>query len=129
MVKAITSFSGISVTDSIKAKEFYVGTLGLKLENEEMGLHILLPGGGRLFLYEKYDHQPATFTILNLVVSNIDEAVDDLVSRGIKFERYDNMPSAQDDKGVLRGLSVNQGPDIAWFKDPSGNILSLLQEK
>ncbi len=124
----IASFSGFSVNDIKKAKEFYVGILGLKLLNEKMGLDLELPKASRVFVYEKADHTPATFTVLNFVVANIDTAVDDLVSKGIVFEEYDLGNGAkQDEKGVLRGLSANMGPNIAWFKDPAGNILAVLQ--
>jgi hypothetical protein len=78
-----------------------------------------------VFAYPKKDHQPATFTILNLVVDNIDEAVDDLTTRGVRFEHYDSGPKT-DAKGILRGKAQNLGPDIAWFKDPAGNFLSVL---
>jgi hypothetical protein len=94
-----------------------------------MGLNFVLPTGGRVFIYLKADHRPATFTILNFIVDNIDDAVSELSSKGISFERYDNMPGKQDQKGILRGLDAKQGPDIAWFKDPAGNILSVLQDK
>ena len=129
MFKAQAAFSGFTVDDLAKAKEFYTQTLGLTLADEAMGLQLELPGGGRLFIYSKDDHQPATFTVLNFVVENIDEAVDELAGQGIVFEHYDNMPAAPDEKGILRGLSAGQGPDIAWFKDPAGNILSVLQDK
>jgi predicted enzyme related to lactoylglutathione lyase len=129
MLKAQAAFSGISVDDISRAKEFYTQVLGLALDDETMGLQLKLPGGGALFIYEKDGHQPATFTVLNFVVENIDEAVDELVKSGVTFERYDNMPNQQDEKGVARGLGTNQGPDIAWFKDPAGNILSVLQDK
>ena len=129
MLKAQAAFSGFSVDDLAKAKEFYTQTLGLKLMDDKMGLQLSLPGGGAVFVYDKKDHQPATFTILNFIVENIDEAVDELAALGVSFERYDNMPSPQDEKGVARGLAANQGPDIAWFKDPAGNILSVLQDK
>jgi len=129
MFTAKAAFSGFSVDDLAKAKEFYTEALGLKLADEEMGLNFQLPGGGGVFIYPKEDHQPATFTILNFVVDNIDEAVDELVGRGVTFEHYDNMPVAPDEKGILRGLAASQGPDIAWFKDPAGNILSVLQNK
>jgi catechol 2,3-dioxygenase-like lactoylglutathione lyase family enzyme len=128
MFKAQAAFSGFSVDNLEKAKEFYTKTLGLELEDDKMGLQFKLPNGGSIFIYDKPDHQPATFTILNLVVGNIDEAVDELVSQGVKFEKYENMPFKQDEKGVARGLSANQGPDIAWFKDPAGNILSVIQD-
>jgi catechol 2,3-dioxygenase-like lactoylglutathione lyase family enzyme len=121
------AFSGISVNDLGKAKAFYTETLGLHLENEEMGLQFQLPGGGSLFIYPKENHEPATFTVLNFVVDAIDEAVDELTKKGVTFERYEGFD--QDEKGIARGLSANKGPDIAWFKDPAGNILSILQDK
>lgn len=129
MFKAQAAFSGFSVDDLEKAKQFYTEVLGLTLSDETMGLQLQLPGGGALFIYSKDGHQPATFTVLNFVVENIDEAVDELVGRGVSFEHYDNMPAPQDEKGVARGLAAHQGPDIAWFKDPAGNILSVLQDK
>ena len=122
-----SAFSGISVNDLGAAKQFYSDVLGLKLTDETMGLDFDLPGGGSLFVYSKDDHQPATFTVLNFVVTDIDSAVKALTGKGVVFERYDNMPGQQDDKGVMRGLSAKQGPDIAWFKDPAGNILAVLQ--
>jgi catechol 2,3-dioxygenase-like lactoylglutathione lyase family enzyme len=127
MLKALSAFSGLSVDNAEKAKEFYVDKLGLKLTDESMGLQFELPGGGQLFVYEKSGHVPAEFTVLNFVVEDIDETVDHLVSdHGIEFERYDNMPGQQDEKGIMRGKAANMGPDIAWFKDPAGNILSVL---
>ena len=126
MLKVKAAFSGFSVDDLARSNEFYTKTLGLKVDDEGMGLRLHLPDGGTVFIYPKPDHQPATFTILNFVVENIDEAVDELKSRGVSFERYEGSP--QDEKGILRGRSQNIGPDIAWFKDPSGNILSVLQD-
>ncbi len=127
MLKALSAFSGLSVDDSEKAKEFYVDKLGLKVLDETMGLQLELPGGGQLFVYDKPDHQPASYTVLNFVVEDIDETVDHLVSEhDIVLERYDNMPGPQDEKGILRGKAAKMGPDIAWFKDPAGNILSVL---
>lgn len=128
-MEVVTAFSGFSVNDQEKAKDFYTKTLGLELQDEQMGLNLKLPGGGSVFIYEKPDHQPATFTVLNFAVEDIDKAVDELTAQGVRFERYDNMPFKQDEKGIARGRSANQGPDIAWFKDPSGNILSILQDK
>ena len=125
-MKVKAAFSGFSVNDLAKSKIFYTETLGLKVDNEGVGMRIQLPSGGTVFFYPKNDHQPATFTILNFVVENIDEAVDELNSRGVTFERYEGSP--QDEKGILRGRSQHMGPDIAWFKDPSGNILSVLQD-
>jgi catechol 2,3-dioxygenase-like lactoylglutathione lyase family enzyme len=129
MIKATSAFAGISVDDVAKAKEFYTKTLGLELSDEKMGLQLKLPGGGELFVYDKADHQAATYTCLNLIVGNIDDAVDVLASAGVKFEHYDNMPFKQDDKAIARGLAANMGPDIAWFKDPAGNILAVMQVK
>ncbi len=126
MLKVKAAFSGFSVDDLAKSNEFYTKALGLKVDDEGMGLSLHLPDGGTVFIYPKHDHQPATFTILNFVVENIDDAVDELKSRGVSFERYEGSP--QDEKGILRGRSQNMGPDIAWFKDPAGNILSVLQD-
>jgi len=120
------AFSGFSVNDLAKAKGFYTKTLGLKVEDGVGGTRIRLPGGGMVWMYPKPNHQPAAFTILNFKVDDIDAAVDDLTSRGVRFERYPNIPA--DDKGILRGIAGKRGPDIAWFKDPAGNILSVLQE-
>jgi catechol 2,3-dioxygenase-like lactoylglutathione lyase family enzyme len=122
------TFSGFSVNDLEQAKQFYSEILGLKLSDEKMGLNYELPGGGNVFIYQKGDHLAATFTILNFVVESIDEAVDYLSAKGVHFERYADMPGEQDQKGILRGQEANQGPDIAWFKDPAGNILSVLQD-
>jgi catechol 2,3-dioxygenase-like lactoylglutathione lyase family enzyme len=117
----------MSVNNVAAAKVFYGDTLGLKLTSEEMGLNFDLPGGGKLFLYEKPDHLPASFTTLNLVVSDINAAVDELTDKAVQFERYPDMPGGQDERGIMRGKAANMGPDIAWFKDPSGNILSVLE--
>ena len=125
MFQPKTAFSGFSVNDLAKAKEFYTQTLGLKVVEEGVGLRLHLPGGGTAFAYPKDDHQPATFTLLDFVVDDIDEAVDELKSRGVSFERYAGM--SQDEKGIMRGISHNMGPDIAWFKDPAGNMLAVLQ--
>lgn len=129
MIKSITAFSGLSVEDLAKAKVFYSDVLGLDLVREEMGLEYKLPGGGRLFIYEKSDHTPATFTVLNFVVEDIDHAVDSLADDGVIMESFDNLPVELDDKRILRGIKANMGPDIAWFKDPAGNIIGVLQEK
>ncbi len=125
MFQPKTAFSGFSVNDLAKAKAFYTQTLGLKVVEEGVGLRLHLPGGGTAFAYPKDDHQPATFTLLDFVVDDIDEAVDELKSRGVSFERYAGM--SQDEKGIIRGISQNMGPDIAWFKDPAGNFLAVLQ--
>jgi predicted enzyme related to lactoylglutathione lyase len=118
------AFSGFSVDDVAKAKAFYGDTLGLEVSDEEMGLlQIKLGSGGTVMAYPKDDHAPATFTILNFPVDDIDATVDDLASRGVTFEHYDGFD--QDAKGIARGP---EGPPIAWFTDPAGNILSVLEE-
>ncbi len=120
------AFSGFSINDIAKAKEFYEGTLGLKVSQDEMGLELTVSGDYSIFLYQKDNHEPATFTVLNFVVDDIDATVDELVGKGIEFDRYPEMSDWQDEKGIARGKSANRGPDIAWFKDPAGNILSVL---
>ena len=125
MFQPKTAFSGFSVNDLAKAKAFYTQTLGLQVVEEGVGLRIHLPGGGTAFAYPKDDHQPATFTLLDFVVDDIDEAVDELNSRGVSFDRYEGAP--QDEKGIMRGIAQHMGPDIAWFKDPAGNVLAVLQ--
>lgn len=122
------TFSSFSVDNIELAKKFYSETLGILTSDEMMGLRLELGGGGRVHVYQKDDHQPAAFTVLNFVVDDIDVAITSLTSMGVAMEHYDNMPAPQDEKGVLRGLSANMGPDIAWFKDPAGNIIAVLQE-
>jgi catechol 2,3-dioxygenase-like lactoylglutathione lyase family enzyme len=127
VLKNSKAFSGFSVNDIEAAKRFYGETLGLDVseENGMVGLHI---GGGRdVFIYPKDNHEPATYTILNFPVDNIDRAVDELTSRGVAFERYEGFP--QDEKGIARPERPEDGPAIAWFTDPAGNILSLLEER
>jgi len=120
-----TAFSGFAVDDLQKAHEFYGETLGLRTSSEgEVLMTLHLAGGRDTLVYRKPDFTPATYTILNFRVDDIDEAVDGLASRGIQFEKYDDFE--QDDKGVARGP---EGPYIAWFKDPAGNVLSVLQER
>lgn len=123
-----TTFSGFSTNNLAKAKEFYVGTLGLGVVNENMGLTLSLPGGAQVFIYEKEDHQPATFTVLNFVVEDIEKEVEELKGKGVKFEEISFGDQAQtDEKGIMRGKAANQGPDIAWFKDPAGNFLAIIE--
>lgn len=129
MLTPLAIFSGFSVKDLEVAKKFYADTLGLQVDSDDMGLHLKLPVGGSIYVYQKADHMPASYTMLNLEVPNIDEAVDELASKGVQFEHYDDMPAPQDEKGILRGLAAQHGPDIAWFTDPSGNIISVLQDK
>jgi catechol 2,3-dioxygenase-like lactoylglutathione lyase family enzyme len=119
-------FSGIAVKDIDAARTFYKDTLGLGVEDNPMSaLNIALPQGGIVFVYPKGDHEPATYTVLNFEVADIDVAVDELKAKGVVFEIYDG--AHQDDKGIARGKAANYGPDIAWFTDPSGNILSVLE--
>ncbi len=122
MFKDSQAFSGFSVNDLDAAKAFYGGKLGLDVRPGPMGsLELHLGSGAMVFVYPKKDHAPATYTMLNFPVADVEAAVDQLTKAGIKMERYPNTP--QDAKGILRG----NGPDIAWFKDPSGNILSVLK--
>jgi len=125
-----TAFSGFSVKDIAEAKAFYGETLGLRVTDEDMGLIALhVAGGNPILIYPKAaGHTPATFTVLNFKVKDIDAAIDALVAKGSTFEHYDMQGFKTDLKGVLRGAAVGQGPNIAWFKDPSGNILSLIEE-
>jgi predicted enzyme related to lactoylglutathione lyase len=118
------AFSGFAVPDLGAAEKFYGDTLGIDITKGEMGDLVLNLAGGRdTFIYEKPDFVPATYTILNFVVDDVDQAVDELAKKGVKFERYDGFD--QDERGIARG---DMGPAIAWFKDPAGNILSVLQE-
>lgn len=123
----LSSFSSFSVDNIAAAKSFYAGLLNLELTDESMGLQFSLPGGGSLFMYEKPDHQPASFTVLNFIVEDINTVIDLYTEKDIHFERYDNLPAEQDERGVLRGKAAGQGPDIAWFKDPAGNVLALIE--
>jgi len=125
MFKPLNAFGGFSVDDLDKAKKFYTKTLDLKLVSDKMGLQLGLPGGGELFVYPKDNHEPATYTVLNFVVEDIDAAVDELTKRGVKFEQYKDFGT--DKKGIARGIQTGMGPDIAWFKDPAGNIISVMQ--
>jgi len=126
MLKDAKTFSSFSIDDLQKAKEFYSQSLELDVTEQGEGLGLNFPGGGQVFLYPKPDHAPATFTVLNFQVANIDEAVDGLTSRGVTFERYGG-DMKQDDKGVYRGVAQGQGPNIAWFTDPAENILSVIE--
>jgi len=114
-------FSGFSVNDTGKAMTFYSEVLGLKVDEEYGLLHIHLSNGAEVLAYPKDGHVPATFTILNFPVKDIDEAVAELTARGVEMERYPGIEA--DEKGIVR----TGGPFIAWFKDPAGNILSVLQ--
>ena len=117
-------FSGFSSSDIAKAKEFYARTLGLEVTEENGMLTLHLAGGGRVLIYPKPNHEPATFTVLNFPVPDIDAAVDQLTAAGIAFEHYGE-GFGQDEKGISRDP---RGPAIAWFKDPAGNILSVIED-
>ena len=127
MLKDTKAFSGFSVDDLNKAKQFYGQTLGLPVTEGPEGLGLKFAGGGTAFIYPKPNHAPATFTILNFPVDDIDRAVEELRSKGVKFESYGG-DIKTDEKGIFRGAASGKGPDIAWFKDPAGNILSVLHE-
>ncbi|MER5929289.1 VOC family protein [Streptomyces sp. NPDC002054] len=116
------AFSSFSVDDVPRAAQFYRDTLGLRVSEENDMLLLHIADERNIFVYPKDNHTPATFTVLNFPVSDIDAAVDQLAARGITFERYPQMEA--DEKGIHRG----EGPDIAWFKDPAGNVLSVLQQ-
>jgi predicted enzyme related to lactoylglutathione lyase len=122
MFNKTKAFSGFAVDDIDAAKKFYRETLGLDVTEEYGMLTLHIDQGGDIIIYPKEDHTPATFTILNFPVADVDQAVDQLSERGVTFERYEGFD--QDDKGVARG---DQGPTIAWFTDPAGNILSVLE--
>ena len=125
MLTNAKAYSGFAVDDLEKALEFYGETLGLKTSvlDRDNGLMVLHLAGDRdTLIYRKPDYVPATYPILNFTVDDVDEAVDELTARGVGFERYDGFD--QDEKGISRG----NGPQIAWFKDPAGNILSVLEE-
>jgi catechol-2,3-dioxygenase len=126
MLKVINAFSSFSVDDIDKAKHFYKEVAGLNTSEDKMGLMLQLPDKNMVYLYQKDNHQPASFTVLNFVVDDIDEAATSLADSGVALERYDNI--GQDEKGIARGRSNQTGPDMAWFKDPAGNILSILKE-
>lgn len=123
------AFSGMSSDDIEASRAFYQDVLGLVVRDEGMGglISVQLPKGGAVLIYPKDDHEPATFTILNFPVADIDAVVDELVAKGVTMQRYDGMP--QDEKGIMRGKVAGQGPDIAWFTDPAGNTLSILQDE
>jgi catechol 2,3-dioxygenase-like lactoylglutathione lyase family enzyme len=118
------AFSGIAVRDMEEARRFYADVLGVRVEDGDMGMLVLRLGGDRpVLLYPKADHEPATYTVLNFPVDDVEGAVDALTGRGVVFERYEGTATETDAKGVFRG----GGPLIAWFTDPSGNVLSVIQ--
>ena len=121
MIRVDKAFSGFSVNDMAAAKEFYGTTLGVPVEEIPAGLRLKIGNG--ILVYPKQDHVPATYTVLNFPVHDVEETVDRLTAAGVQMERYPGPD--QDAKGIWRG----QGPTIAWFKDPAGNVLSVLQER
>lgn len=123
MFKDTKAFSGFAVNDTQKAKEFYSQTLGLEVSEANGLLQLHIAGGTTILMYPKENHTPATFTILNFPVANIEQAVDELHRRGVRFESYNDGSLVTDEKGIFRG----GGPKIAWFRDPAGNILSVLE--
>jgi len=123
MFKDTRAFSGFSVNDLQRAKEFYGQTLGLDVSEANGLLQLHLAGGTTILVYPKDNHTPATFTILNFPVGNIEQAVDELAGKGVQFESYNEGDLVTDEKGISRG----GGPNIAWFKDPAGNILSVIE--
>jgi catechol 2,3-dioxygenase-like lactoylglutathione lyase family enzyme len=125
MLEKSKAFSGFAVNDTQKAKEFYGRTLGLEISESNGLLNLRLAGGTTVIIYPKPNHTPATFTILNFPVDNVEKAVDELTKRGVRFEIYDQPNLKTDERGIFRG----RGPVIAWFKDPAGNILSVLEQK
>ncbi len=124
MFKISKAFGSFSVNDLKRAKEFYGKTLGLEVKEVTEGLELHLPGDNMVFIYPKENHVPATFTILNFPVNDVNSAVEDLNKRGVRFEIYKEGELKTDEKGIFRG----DGPTIAWFKDPAGNFLSVLEE-
>ena len=118
------AFQSFSVDDIGKARTFYHDTLGLDVAERPEGLEITVGDGNKVFVYGKPNHQPATFTILNFPVDNVESAVEKLKSTGVRFEQYDQPGLKTDERGIARDTG---GPAMAWFKDPAGNILSVLQ--
>ena len=123
MLENSKAFSGFAAPDIAKEKAFYSQTLGLKTSEDHGLLRLHLAGGNNVLIYPKPDHTPATYTVLNFPVDDVDLAVDELKDRGVEFERYNRENLKTDEKGIMRG----NGPTIAWFKDPAGNILSVLK--
>ena len=128
MVTIRDAFPGFSVDDIDAAREFYGTKLGLPVDDSDMGaLRISLPSGQAVFVYPKPNHEPASFTILNLVVEDIDRAVEELNAAGVETKIYAAPDDfGTDERGIARGSATGQGPDIAWFRDPAGNVVSVL---
>src|SRR5260370_39162951 len=126
MLKDTKAFSGFAVDDLQASKQFYSESLGIEVEQGSQGLRLKVAGGNPTFVYSKADQVPGTYTILNFPVADIDRAVDQLTAAGVKFEHYGKLTDA---RGIARGATTCGGPDIAWFKDPAGTILSVLQQR
>ena len=124
VLKSSRAFASFSVTDLKEAKKFYTDKLGLEVDETPEGLEMTLEGGTTVFIYPKSNHTPATFTVLNFAVEDIDQAVAELKKAGVSLEHYDLPGLKTDDDGIMRG----NGPIIAWFKDPAGNILSVVED-
>ena len=127
MFTQVAAFSGFSSNAIEESKRFYGEVLGLRVEEEMGGLRLLLGGGGWVFVYPKENHEPATFTVLNFPVPDVDAAVDALRAKGVETKIYSDDEFPSDEKGIVRGARFG-GPDIAWFRDPAGNVLSVLSE-
>lgn len=121
--KNTKAFSSFSVDDLEKAKEFYGKTLGIDISESKEGLSLYPKSSNEIFIYPKADHSAATFTVLNFPVDDVEQTVDDLTKQGVRFEIYNKGELKTDEKGIFRG----EGPKIAWFKDPAGNFLSVLE--
>ncbi len=126
MFKNTKAFSSFSVNDLQKAKEFYGQTLGINVKDDPMGIIELQIQGTNVMVYPKPNHEPATFTVLNFIVDDVEKAVDELTAKNVVFEKYDYPELKTDAKGIS---TDSRGPKIAWFKDPAGNILSVLEQK
>ena len=124
MLKDTKAFSGFSANDIPKAKQFYQDILGLDVTESNGMLTLKFTNGAQVIIYPKPNHTPATFTVLNFPVDNVEKTVDELTTKGVKFEHYDMPQLKTDEKGIVRG---HGGPTIAWFTDPAGNILSVLE--
>ena len=129
MLATSKAFSSFSVNDLPKAKKFYEDILGLETKDDPMGvMEVHLEGGKFIMVSPKPNHEPATYTVLNFLVPDIDKTVDGLIAKGVVFEQYHNEYMQTDEKGIVRG-GGEKGPNIAWFKDPAGNIFGVIEEK
>jgi catechol 2,3-dioxygenase-like lactoylglutathione lyase family enzyme len=127
MFKDTTAISSFSVDDLTRAKDFYVRILGLEVSEDLEGMYLHTGGGGKIFIYTKPSHVPATYTNLIFSVEDIDKAVDELRKKGVEFEHYEG-DIKTDEKGIVRRSSSRSGPDAAWFRDPAGNFLAVISK-